>query len=113
MFSGRAAHLDAQDVRLLDGPTVLHANISDQWGGQTYGYLLQGKRGLFWSARPHDKGKGSPTFLIGQHPTPGYTLPSAVTRIRLEDDKLKACNQPQMIRTPDGYLHVFVGVTKK
>lgn len=113
VFSGSAPHLDAQDVRLLDGPTVLHANIRDQWGGQTYGYLLQGKRGLFWSARPHDKEKGSPTFLIGQHPTPGSTLPSAVTRIRLEDDKLKACNQPQMIRTPDGYLHVFVGVTKK
>ncbi|MBT5377768.1 MAG: hypothetical protein HOL08_01820, partial [Opitutae bacterium] len=40
VFSGSAPHLDAQDVRLLEGPTVLHANIRDQWGGQTYGYLL-------------------------------------------------------------------------
>ncbi len=90
---------------MLEGPILLHAGIDLQWGGHTFSYFVEGERGLFWSAK---KVGPAGTPLVGQHPRPGATIEAAVHEFALEGDVTRA-NQPQVMRTPDGYLHVFVG----
>ncbi len=112
-------------VRVVSGPVVLQDNIRGQWGGHTFGYLLEGKRGLFWSAAAYEKcdGKWQTRMTVGQYPKPGSDLKAAVTRIPIPNApypsaqqkgrdaswRLHNCNQPQMVLTPDGYIHIFVG----
>ncbi len=91
------------------GPDVLDSSISGQWGGHTYSYLIEGERGLFWSATAHTPDAPQTVALVGQQPLGDSALRSLTYRIRFTSAKI--CNQPQMVRTPDGYLHIFVGVT--
>ena len=35
-------YADTKGVEVVEGPIVLHANITGQWGGHTFCYLLQG-----------------------------------------------------------------------
>lgn len=93
----------------IDEPIVLHNSIAGQWGGHTFCYLLLGEQNIFWSATAYDENDKTPTALIGQYPLDG-SLPK-ITTIRFTDKNVKGSNQPQMIRTPDGYIHVFIGVT--
>lgn len=101
----------AQDVRVTEGPTVLHANITGQWGGHTFCYLLSGEEGIFWSATAYSADDQPPTALIGQRPKSGSSLVPAVSSIKFSEPNVKGSNQPQMIRSPDGYIHAFIGVT--
>ena len=34
-------YADTKEVEVVEGPIVLHANITGQWGGHTFCYLLQ------------------------------------------------------------------------
>lgn len=95
---------------VAEGPVVLHGSISDQWGGHTFGYLVQGRDALFWAATLHSPG-GPPTALVGQHPLPGSSTTPAVTRLAFTAPNVKGNNQPQMVCASDGHLHIFVGVT--
>ncbi|MBT3266340.1 hypothetical protein HN371_04255 [Candidatus Poribacteria bacterium] len=100
-------------TRVVEGPVVLHGSISDQWGGHTFGYLVQGETGVFWSARLHDSDGATPTPIVGQHPASGSSLRRHVTTISRDEPRLKGWNPPQMVRSPDGHLHVFVGVDRR
>jgi len=95
-------------VRVLSGPSLLHAAIEQQWGGHTFSYLLQGERGVFWSALAGPAGP----VLIGQAPLPGSELEARVTVLSFDALAPARLDQPQMLRTPDGTLHVFVGVER-
>jgi hypothetical protein len=99
-------------MRVIDGPTVLHASIRDQWGGHTFGYLLQGATGVFWAARPYDKGAAPPSVLVGQHPSADSSMLPHVTTLSVDEPGIRNWNQPQMVRSPDGHLHVFIGVER-
>ena len=92
-------------VEVISGPTVLHSDLFIQWGGHTFGYVIEGKHGVFWSGT---RGRTGPA-LIGQFPRPGSALPVLVVELPLPDLPLDKVVHPQMIRTPDGYLHVFLG----
>ena len=120
-----AAH--AGGVRIIDGPIVLHGAIRQQWGGHTFGYLLEGKLGVFWSAAEYDPNEklGQTHLIVGQYPKPGCELTPATTGIAIPSTpypsaqlrgadaawRVYNCNQPQMLRTPDGYLHIFFGAS--
>ena len=111
-------------VRVVQGPIVLHGGINSQWGGHTYCYTLLGKRALYWTATEYASGEFAHTALIGQHPLDGSDLPPHVTRLTFDPGKPNEAktafprdprvrvNQPQMVRTPDGHLHVFLGLTQ-
>ncbi len=96
----------------VEGPVVLHAAIADQWGGHTFNYVISGQSAVFWAATAHrpDK-KQSPKLLVGQHPKDSRSSPSAVKTLELSDPSIIGLNQPQMVRSPEGILHVFVGST--
>jgi hypothetical protein len=93
------------------GPDVLDNSISGQWGGHTSSYLIEGERGLFWSATAHTPYAPQTVALVGQQPQGDSALRPLTYRIRFTSVDVESCNQPQMIRTPDGFLHIFVGVT--
>jgi hypothetical protein len=93
----------------VDKPIILHDRIAGQWGGHTFCYLLLGEKNIFWSATAYDENDKTPTALIGQYPLGGSS--PKVSTIRFTDKNVKGSNQPQMIRTSDGYIHVFIGVT--
>ena len=103
-------YADTKEVEVVEGPIVLHANITGQWGGHTFCYLLQGERAVFWSATAYHE-QQPPTALVGQYPTLGSRLESTVSSLQFTATDVKGNNQPQMLRTPDGHLHVFIGVT--
>ncbi len=111
LFNKAVVGANTQLVRAIEGPTVLHANISGQWGGHTFCYLLLGESYVFWSATAYNAEDRTPTALIGQQPRPGSKKAPAVSTIRFDEPNVKGCNQPQMLRSPDGYIHVFIGVT--
>ena len=96
-------------VEVVEGPIVLHANIVGQWGGHTFCYLLQGERAVYWSASYHEQ--QPPTALVGQYPTLDSRLESTVSSLQFTATDVKGNKQPQMLRTLDGHLHVFIGVT--
>ncbi|MFZ5832239.1 MAG: hypothetical protein ACOY3P_19310 [Planctomycetota bacterium] len=93
----------------VDGPYLLHREVESLWGGHTFSYLIQGERGVFWAAR--DPSTPPHRVMLGQHPLPGSNLPVCVRRLDFSAPGVQAVNPPQLIRTPDGYLHAFVGVT--
>jgi len=94
-----------------DDPKVLNDSIAMQWGGHTFSYLLTGENGIFWSATAYDPDDATPTALIGQEPKEGSPIKSALSKIRFEGSNVKGNNQPQMVRSKDGYIHAFIGVT--
>src|SRR5262245_7178955 len=97
-------------VRVLEGPIVVHAAIDLQWGGHTFSYLLEGERAVFWSAK---KVGATGPALVGQHPKPGSDREPAVAELGFGDERVTRVNQPQMVRTPDGHLHVFIGYSER
>ncbi|HJN17011.1 MAG TPA: hypothetical protein QGH10_16010 [Armatimonadota bacterium] len=113
------ASCGAQDgpvgVAVVSGPTVLHANTCDHWGGHTYPYVVQGERHVFWTATLHepeeraDGEKKYPTQVVGQYPLPGTGGRPAIHTITVEDPDLFYAVEPMLFRTPDGYLHMLVG----
>ncbi len=111
LSSGVASGAYARSLRVMEGPTVLHAKIADQWGGHTFCYLLLGKHDVFWSATAHRSDGQLRTAIVGQHPKHGSPSVPAISVVRFDEPNVKGINQPQMIRSPDGYLHVFIGVT--
>jgi len=98
-------------ISVKDDPNVLNDSIVIQWGGHTFSYLLTGENGIFWSATAYDPDDTTPTALIGQEPKEGSPIKPAVSKIRFEGANVKGNNQPQMVRTKDGYIHAFIGVT--
>ena len=108
LFNRAFADADTQFVRAIEGPTVLHSSIAGQWGGHTFCYLLLGESYVFWSATSYNAEDKTPTALLGQHPRPSYRKAPAVSTIRFDKPNIKGCNQPQMLRSPDGYIHVFI-----
>ena len=94
---------------VAEGPIVLHGGIDGQWGGHTMSYLLESPQALYWSARLA-KREGEPwTVLVGQYPKPGSNLIAACSKIPLPGADVMGCNQPQMLLTPDGQVHIFFG----
>jgi hypothetical protein len=102
-------------VRVLGDPMVLHANIREQWAIHPYAYILQGEKHLYWSAEAYSDENKPHELLVGQYPlrpeTPGAG--SKVWRLRLDDPTEDTITVPQMIRTPDGHIHVFLCVNYK
>ncbi len=103
-------------VRVVGGPVVLHSNVIFQWGGHTFSYVLQGQRYIFWTATANkwetgdDGEKKYLTQLVGQFPLPGTDGQPAVHAFSIEEPGAYACREPLLLRTPDGYLHVFLGI---
>ena len=111
MLLGLASKTYCQYTKIIEGPVVLHSNIADQWGGHTFCYLLEGEKAVFWSATER-RGDGKKlTVLIGQHPKPGSGLEDALTTIHFEKPGVMGINQPQMVRSSDGYIHAFISIT--
>ena len=76
-------------------------------------YLLlstSGERAVYWSANSYHE-QQPPTALVGQYPTLDSRLESTVSSLQFTATDVKGNKQPQMLRTPDGHLHVFIGVT--
>ncbi len=61
----------------------------------------------FWAAKAADADTTSFTAYVGQYPKAGVDAPPAVNAIKIEEP-IKRLNQPHLMRSPDGYLHVFV-----
>ena len=97
---------------MVEGPILLHANINGQWGGHTFSYCVEGERSLFWSATEYKAGEKQKVALVGQYPKPGSDAILCVSRISLDQPGILFCNQPLLVRSPDGYLHVFIGTTQ-
>jgi tetratricopeptide (TPR) repeat protein len=94
-------------LRSLEGPLVLHRGIEGQWGGHSLSYLVAGERGLFWTALEYDSEESSGKALVGQSPYPGDTLSPMVQSLEEQDPAIVRTIQPQLVRTRDGYLHLF------
>ena len=95
--------LDASPVTVVSGPTVLHADVFTQWGGHTFPYLVEGEEHLYWSGLEAYEGPA----LLGSVPKPGVAGEAVVARIPLEG-AFRRTNPPQVVRTPDEHLHVFL-----
>jgi len=97
-------------VSVVAGPQVLHASTTMQWGGHTFGYLLEGRKSVIWGARYFDPSApvhGMNTAIIGQYPKPSSDTPAASTLIQCTESNVTRVDQPYMVRTPDGYIHIF------
>lgn len=90
---------------------ILNDSIAMQWGGHTFSYLLLGKDKIFWSATAYDPNDKTPTALIGQKPLRDKIGPSITSKISFSGQNVKGNNQPQIVRSKDGYIHAFIGVT--
>jgi len=101
----------ARDNSMSESPAILHSSIAMQWGGHTFSYLLLGKDNVFWSATSYDPNDRTPSALIGQKPLQGSLSPSIISKISFDGLNVKGNNQPQVIRSKDGYIHAFIGVT--
>lgn len=99
----------ASGAYVAEGPILLHANIDQQWGGHTFSYLLEGEGSLFWSATAYNPDGETWGSLIGQYPKPGSTAPQLATPIPIEGSDVRSMTQPLMLRSADGYIHVFIG----
>jgi len=104
------------EVRVTHGPYLLHANVTGQWGGHTFSYALQGEHYLFWTAtlnkweEGEDGEKKYLTQVVGQFPLPGTDGVPAVHTFSINEPRAYGGNEPLLFRTPDGYLHVILGI---
>ena len=103
---------DGQNVRIVEGPILLHANLDQQWGGHTFAYLLEGESGLFWSATMYNPDGNTWGSLIGKFPKRSAGERLAVTPIPISGPDVKSMTQPLMLRSDDGYIHVFIGSSR-
>ncbi|MCC6795364.1 MAG: hypothetical protein IT366_09620 [Candidatus Hydrogenedentes bacterium] len=102
----------AEPAIIVDaGPIVLNANIDQQWGGHTFAYLLEGEKCVFWSATMYNQDGKTWGSLIGQYPKPGSGAQLAVTSLPFSEPGVKSLNQPLLLRSPDGYIHVIIGMS--
>jgi len=99
----------APAVRVAEGPVLLHANMDQQWGGHTFSYLLEGEHCLFWSATQYNPDGKTWGSLIGQIPKSGSGVVPAVTAIPAPAPDMKSMAQPLLLRSNDGYIHMFIG----
>ncbi|MEM7310437.1 MAG: hypothetical protein AAF682_27415 [Planctomycetota bacterium] len=90
-------------VEVLEGPVLLHADVFTQWGGHTFAYLLEGERHVYWAGIESYAGPA----LLGRVPKPGVGGDAIVARVPLEGD-FERVNPPQIVRTPDEHVHVFL-----
>ena len=99
---------DETTSRIIGNPVVLDSSIQGQFGGHTFGYLVEGESGVFWSARRYVPGReaGLGPMLVGQYPKLSADLPIAVSTLAVEGAFNH--NTPHLIRTPDGHIHVFL-----
>src|SRR5436190_2622224 len=102
---------EASPIRIVEGPILLHANAAGEWGGHTFSYVLLGEKYVFWAAMLYEPGRTSRTMLLGQYPREGIDKPPVVTSISLDASDFYNSSLPLLVRTPDGFIHVFVGVT--
>jgi len=49
--------------------------------------------------------------LIGQYPKPGSVAQQSVTSIIFNEPGVKSMTQPLMLRSNDGYIHIFIGMS--
>src|SRR2546426_935512 len=40
---------EASPISIAEGPILLHANATGEWGGHTFSYLTMGEKFLFWA----------------------------------------------------------------
>jgi len=59
---------EASPIRIVEGPILLHANATGEWGGHTFCYLITGEKYVFWAGMLYEPGRTSRTMLIGQYP---------------------------------------------
>jgi hypothetical protein len=97
---------------IVEGPILLHANVAGEWGGHTFSYVLTSEKYVFWAAMLYEPGRTSRTMLIGQYPKQGVDKSPVVTPISLEAPDFYNSSLPLLVRTPDGFIHIFVGVTQ-
>ena len=97
--------------RIVAGPTLLAADLEDQWGGHTFSYLLAGERALFWSALAYQGEEEPGVPLVGSFPSAGEDTAPVRTTLPVDPADLRRTFQPLLVRTPDGFVHAFVGYT--
>src|SRR6185436_12873380 len=98
-------------IRIVDGPILLHGNAVSEWGGHTFSYVLTGEKHVFWSGMLYEPGRTSRTMLLGQYPRPGVDQAPVVSSVSLDATNFFNSSLPLLVRTPDGFIHIFVGVT--
>jgi len=102
-----ALHADAQTLSVTDAVIVTHDDIKDQWGAHTFNYAVEGETGIFTSGNIWQGSDISKIAVIGQYPKPGSSLPAATVTISYNYPENWRADPPHIIRTPDGYLHIF------
>ncbi len=102
---------EPSSLQVAEGPIALHANVDQQWGGHTFSYLLEGETGVFWSATTYNPDGKTWGSVIGQHPKSGAKLSPAATLIPFTEPNVKSMTQPLMLRSDDGYIHIFIGMS--
>ena len=98
-------------LQIVEGPVLLHANAAGEWGGHTFSYIISSATNVFWSAMLYESGRTSRTMLLGQYPKKNFDRGPTVTRVSLDSPNYYNSSLPLLVRTPDGFIHIFVGVT--
>src|SRR4051794_30972246 len=75
---------DSAPIQIVEGPILLHANATGEWGGHTFPYIVTGEKYVFWAGMRYEPGRTSRTMLVGQYPLKGVDKPPAITSISLE-----------------------------
>ena len=58
---------EVSPIRIVEGPILLHANATGEWGGHTFCYLITGEKYVFWAGMLYEPGRTSRTMLVGQY----------------------------------------------
>jgi len=102
---------EASPIGIAEGPVLLYGNAVGEWGGHTFSYILTGQKYVFWAGMLYEPGRTSRTMLVGQYPKKEVGLQPVIIRISLEASNFYNSSLPLLVRTPDGFIHIFVGVT--
>jgi hypothetical protein len=73
--------------------------------------VLTGEKYVFWAGMLYEPGRTSRTMLIGQYPKRNVDRPPVITSVSLSAPDYYNSSLPLLVRTPDGFIHIFVGVT--
>ncbi|MBT5713448.1 hypothetical protein HOI71_20540, partial [Candidatus Poribacteria bacterium] len=111
--SGHVPRNQAGSVHVVEGPIPLRSSAPGMSDARTFGYLVQGERGVFWSSAPYGPSPPVAYGLVAQRPWRGSSLRTYVTTIPLDEPGFSDRTHPQLIRSPDGYIHIFVGVERR
>src|ERR1043166_9601147 len=102
---------EASPIHIAEGPILLHANAAGEWGGHTFSYIITGEKYVFWAGILYEPGRTSRTMLIGEYPKNDVDRTPVVTSVSLDAPDFYNSSLPLLVRTPDGFIHIFVGVT--